>query len=191
MDAKPPHYNPPDRFPTGSISGLRADSDQEPLPSTAVFTPQSAHRALSRLPTKTRGNPPRPVTIFVRLPANPSHVDEALVHRPWRIKLTSPHSLPEPPGLELCGDVFAGRVAGGIQPDLDLTVYAGAELGVSRLHALLRPTPSHLLVYDLGSTNGTYLNARRVTAGAAAQVSDGAVLAFGRLQFTVRIIAQP
>jgi hypothetical protein len=129
--------------------------------------------------------------VFVRLPANPVHVDEALIHRPWRIKLTSPHDLPEPPGLELCGDVFIGRVAGGIQPDLDLTDYAGAELGVSRLHALLRPTSSHLFIHDLGSTNGTYVSAKQVAAGAAAKVSSGDILAFGRLQFKVRIIEQP
>ena len=98
----------------------------------------------------------------------------------------------EPPALELCGDVLVGRAADGIRPDLDLTPYAGMELGVSRQHALLRPTTSRLLVLDMGSANGTYLNARALDeANPVAEVTDGDILSFGGLHLKVWIIEQP
>jgi pSer/pThr/pTyr-binding forkhead associated (FHA) protein len=53
---------------------------------------------------------------------------------------------------------------------------------VSRLHCQLTATAESLHVKDLGSTNGTFVNGRRIQA---AQLHDGDRLAVGRLELIV------
>jgi pSer/pThr/pTyr-binding forkhead associated (FHA) protein len=53
---------------------------------------------------------------------------------------------------------------------------------VSRLHCQLSATQHALQVKDLNSTNGTYVNGRRVTA---AKLQDGDRLRVGRAEFTI------
>lgn len=59
------------------------------------------------------------------------------------------------------GKVFpvGGPVAIGRAPECDISVQ-GEE--ISRRHALVKPTPDGLSVEDLGSSNGTYVNGKRV-----------------------------
>ena len=54
------------------------------------------------------------------------------------------------------------------------------ETSVSRLHANIRVHESELLVIDLGSRNGTFVDGVRVRAGA---VGRGGVLRFGNVSF--------
>ena len=62
------------------------------------------------------------------------------------------------------GKVFpvAGRVVIGRAPECDISVHAEE---ISRRHALVKPTQDGLSVEDLGSSNGTYINAKRVQQG--------------------------
>ena len=53
---------------------------------------------------------------------------------------------------------------------------------VSRLHCQLIATEDSLQVKDLGSTNGTFVNGKKVTR---ATLSDGDKLTIGRVQFVV------
>jgi hypothetical protein len=53
---------------------------------------------------------------------------------------------------------------------------------VSGMHAELRWTGSAWQVKDLGSTNGTYLDGKRLQAGATAEVHDHSRIAFGRAE---------
>lgn len=53
---------------------------------------------------------------------------------------------------------------------------------VSRLHCQLTATADALHVKDLGSTNGTFVNGRRIQA---ALLNDGDRLAVGRLELIV------
>jgi pSer/pThr/pTyr-binding forkhead associated (FHA) protein len=55
---------------------------------------------------------------------------------------------------------------------------------VSRLHCQLTASPDSLDVKDLGSTNGTFVNGRRVRA---AQLKDGDRLRVGRCELVVRM----
>jgi pSer/pThr/pTyr-binding forkhead associated (FHA) protein len=47
---------------------------------------------------------------------------------------------------------------------LDLTDLGGVQHGVSRHHAQLRRDSNRLMIQDLGSTNGTFLNELRLIA---------------------------
>jgi hypothetical protein len=180
-----------DKTPTVTLAKPRPKRKWATMEDTFVFTREDMQKALGNLAADTQVAQ-QAITAYVRLPANPVHIDDALVNQPWRIKLENVHANGDLPALELCGDVFIGRMAGGINPDLDLTPYEGAELGVSRQHALLRPTTSRLLVLDLGSVNGTYLNETALDkTNPAAEVSDGDVLSFGKLHLKVRIIERP
>jgi hypothetical protein len=54
---------------------------------------------------------------------------------------------------------------------------------VSKIHAaLVMNREGTLLVADTGSTNGTYINGRRIAYGEARQVTDGDVVSFGDVE---------
>lgn len=80
-----------------------------------------------------------------------------------------------------------GRVseAQPIMPDIDLTPYQAYANGVSRLHAVLKREGSHVLVMDLGSSNGTYLNGKRLTPNVDQTLSHGDMLALGKLKIQI------
>lgn len=81
----------------------------------------------------------------------------------------------------------------GSLPQLDLTPFAAYQLGVSRRHAHFRQTDDGLgiEVYDLGSSNGTYLNSERLNAYTAYPVNDADELRLGRLHFKIYFQKQP
>jgi|SRR5690606_24907586 len=66
-------------------------------------------------------------------------------------------------------------------PDIDLTPYGAFEKGVSSRHLLLERGDGHLLLTDMGSTNGTYLNGQRLNPNEAAVVHDGVEVRLGKL----------
>jgi hypothetical protein len=67
----------------------------------------------------------------------------------------------------------------------DLTPYRAREHGVSRQHCLLKLRDDRLMITDLGSTNGTYLNGKRLAAHTDLVVADGDKLILGSLHLTV------
>ena len=74
----------------------------------------------------------------------------------------------------------------GRAPRADLIVDAAL---VSRLHCRITATADKLEVVDLKSTNGTFVNGKRVHKG---HVADGDTLRVGRVELTVekRIMAK-
>jgi hypothetical protein len=111
----------------------------------------------------------------------------------WRIELkfgsASKHTIV---GLDLYDDVYLGRGKDGdAPPDVDLTELDALKMGVSRRHALLRPTATKLFLMDMGSTNGTFLNAMPVGKGMAKQLKSGDTIALGDLAFDIEIISEP
>ena len=68
-------------------------------------------------------------------------------------------------------------------PDVDLTQFNGFEQGVSSRHAALERSDEHLLLIDLDSTNGTYLNRQQLAPHHPAIVQDGAEVQLGKLSF--------
>jgi len=58
---------------------------------------------------------------------------------------------------------------------------------VSKIHAaLMLSAEGALLVADTGSTNGTYINGRRIAYGEARQINDGDVVGFGDVEVRFR-----
>ena len=61
------------------------------------------------------------------------------------------------------------------------------DASVSKIHAALTMnTQGTLLVADTGSTNGTYINGRRISYGEARQIEDGDVVGFGDVEVRFR-----
>ena len=70
----------------------------------------------------------------------------------------------------------------GIDPDVDLSVHGGFESGVSRRHALIHRSGAAWSLEDLGSTNGTVLNRRKVSPGSPVDLAEGDVIHLGHLK---------
>ena len=91
------------------------------------------------------------------------------LRRAWQAEKLPPLLLPEPGPYAL----RIGRdPANGLRLSHDT---------VSRLHAELSRQGSMWILRDLGSTNGTTVNGRRVTGAVAVQ--DGDMVGFGRMSF--------
>lgn len=72
--------------------------------------------------------------------------------------------------------------ATGAMPDVDLTPFAGYRMGVSRRHAAIRRSDDDRLdLWDLGSSNGTYLNGTRLLAHRPHRLHDGDEIRFGQM----------
>ena len=77
-------------------------------------------------------------------------------------------------GADLREDAIIGRVDAGVLLDDD---------EVSRYHAIVRVGEGGADITDLGSTNGTYVDGRRLTG--RAQLVDGSLIRVGRTELRV------
>jgi hypothetical protein len=86
-------------------------------------------------------------------------------------------------------EVMIGRQADGgvMAPDVDLSERQAADLGVSRLHLSVQFNPDHntLLVADLGSANGSFLNGQRMMPKELRVLRHGDELRLGKLVLLV------
>jgi len=64
---------------------------------------------------------------------------------------------------------------------VNLAPFNGFEMGVSRVHAQFERSGSRLFVRDLNSTNGTWVNGKRLVAHHVHEVGHGDRIEFGRL----------
>jgi len=82
-----------------------------------------------------------------------------------------------------------GRSAEGqpIVPDVDLSPQNAYANGVSRLHAVLKLIQEQIVIMDLGSSNGTYLNGSRLPPYVETPVVHGDVVYLGKLKIQVLI----
>lgn len=91
---------------------------------------------------------------------------------------------PDPIVLKPKSETIFGRrdPATGAMPDIDLTPYAGYRMGVSRRHAAIRiGSESNLDLWDLGSSNGTFLNGQRLSAHRPYRLHDGDEVRLGQM----------
>lgn len=112
-------------------------------------------------------------------------------HIRWRVEL---HGLEasQVAGLDILGDVVLGCGSDPDRmPDLDLSPYGAYDLGVSRQHAVLKPTPYSLYLMDLRSTNGTQYNGLPMAHGLARSLANNDVICLGKLCLQIKIIDTP
>lgn len=92
-------------------------------------------------------------------------------------------------------DIVVGRGSeqSAMHPDIDLEAFQGAELGVSRLHMSMRYDAEHnaIHIYDLGSSNGSYLNNQRLNPHEVRFLRDGDQLRLGRMIIQVQFKHPP
>jgi hypothetical protein len=77
-----------------------------------------------------------------------------------------------------------------IYPDVDLTDDQAAHYGVSREHACIFGRATFIGIEDLGSTNGTLLNGKRLAPYLPERLKDGDQLQLGKLRIEVRFKVQ-
>jgi pSer/pThr/pTyr-binding forkhead associated (FHA) protein len=91
--------------------------------------------------------------------------------------------------LDLMDELLIGRddAARSIHPDVDLGPHGGYDAGVSRRHAILAFHDGVCTVEDLGSSNGTYVNGKRLVPQATVPLANGDELACGTLRLRVEL----
>jgi hypothetical protein len=96
-------------------------------------------------------------------------------------RITQPNGTREVPLIFRPG---GKRLNVGRASDNELTIN---DASVSKIHAALLMTgEGALLVADTGSTNGTFINGRRITYGESRVIEDGDVIGFGDVEVRLR-----
>jgi signal transduction histidine kinase len=109
----------------------------------------------------------------------------------WRLRFDLTYNSAIYGGVDLNGEVVLGREQ-DVPGFADICLAGNAEqLGVSRRHAMLRPTESKLYLIDLGSTNGTSINGHSIGVNMPYSLSNGDIVRLGRMEFTVSILKHP
>ncbi len=91
--------------------------------------------------------------------------------------------------LPLSKEIILGRLDAGraVFPDVDLTNEQGMEMGVSRRHARIVRRGNQVFLEDLGSLNGTFLNATRLAPELPYPVKEGDQVQLGKLILTIHL----
>jgi pSer/pThr/pTyr-binding forkhead associated (FHA) protein len=89
--------------------------------------------------------------------------------------------------------IFVGRVdpAAAVFPELDLSSEGDLAKSISRRHASILKQGKNVIVKDLGSANGTFINGKRLTPYTATQLNDGDILTFGLLPIKIKLPPKP
>ncbi len=88
-------------------------------------------------------------------------------------------------------DCVLGRTVPEDGQGIDLSPYQAVDLGVSRQHAKLTRQSATIMVQDLGSTNGTFLNGQKLMPYQPRVLRNEDVLSLGRLELRVSFMRAP
>jgi pSer/pThr/pTyr-binding forkhead associated (FHA) protein len=75
-------------------------------------------------------------------------------------------------------------------PEIDLSADGDLAKSVSRRHARILKQRNKVLVEDLGSINGTFINGKKLVPYLPETLSDGDLLQLGKLPVEIRIYTQ-
>jgi hypothetical protein len=165
-----------------------ADAPARQLPEDLRVTPHDIElpaidvtrmRSTQRRPTFLMDYEPVPPLMPGRVPTGAAI---------WRIELRGPDPDSEPMGFDVYDDAVIGR---GTHAHIRLDEVGAGEMGVSRRHAVLRPTRDHLYLIDIGSANGTFLNYFSAAPSTPMVIENDDVITLGGLSFVVKIIIRP
>lgn len=154
------------------------------LPDDTLIAPTPSHLGSGPL----KGSPDQ----YLAMPAGAetAAADPSFPH--WRVELHTAGPYDIALGMDVYGDVLMGRGTDDeARPDVDLDLFRALEFGVSRRHAILRPTRQALYLIDLGSTNGTRCNGMTLGPGQAHPLQHNDVFSLGNMVFLVKIVQRP
>lgn len=139
--------------------------------------------------TKYSGEDSKVVTIFNRKNLRPAIDDTARVASgdvPPEIYFVLPDG--NEYAVDATKDVVIGRQPREDDPPVtvDLEAFDGHDLGVSRHHAMIKYIKDNLVLVDLDSINGTFVNGHRALPLKRYNVMDGDTITIGRLTLEVR-----
>ncbi len=85
--------------------------------------------------------------------------------------------------------IHLGRLdpASDVFPEIDLTNDGGLEKGVSRRHTRILKREGTVVIEDLGSINGTFVNGKRLAPYLPETLSNGDIVQIGRLLIEVEL----
>lgn len=89
---------------------------------------------------------------------------------------------------QLEGSFILGRASTEIKPSetlVDLTQFGALELGISRVHAMIRQLNGKYELIDLGSSNGTWLENKRLVPKQPYPLESGDRIRIGRLNILI------
>jgi hypothetical protein len=94
--------------------------------------------------------------------------------------------VPQPIAILTVDEFILGRVMEGSQEEVvDLTPHGAFSNGVSRRHAMIRRKNNKFEIIDLDSTNGSWLNEKRMTPTKAYPLPSGATVRLGQLRLQI------
>lgn len=108
---------------------------------------------------------------------------------PWRIEfrvMSTPNVITVP----VVDEMLVGRPdpKADVIPEFDVTPYGGHTMGVSRRHAMIRVVNRQIMLEDLDSANGTYINENKLGGGKAYHMRDRDMIRFGHMRLQVHYI---
>jgi signal transduction histidine kinase len=121
------------------------------------------------------------------VPKAGSHKGEAQ----WRVRLDVTFDSTIQVGLDIHSEVVLGRGQESQAFDPIFRAFDIDQMGLSRRHAAIRPTETHLYLVDLGSTNGSGINGSSIGVNTPYALNHGDLIRLGRLEFTIYFIKQP
>ena len=140
---------------------------------------------LDGLETLPKQSPNAPTLVKASLETlSPTYFDE------YTLLLIYAKDCPQPLKARFKSEVeqLIGRITprAAINPQIDLTGFQGEEMGVSRMHAAMMLQNNTMLLSDIGSTNGTYINGKRLVLQEIYPLQDRDEIRFGHLICRVR-----
>ena len=89
----------------------------------------------------------------------------------------------------LSNGILLGRIdpSNDVFPEVDLTPDSGLEKGVSRRHAQILKHEGQVMIEDMGSLNGTFINGKRLAPYYPQELHNGDQLQLGKLLIDVAL----
>ncbi len=90
--------------------------------------------------------------------------------------------------FSMSNSVLIGRLdpANDVFPEVDLTVEGALEKGVSRRHARILKKSNKIILEDMGSINGTFVNSKRLPPYHPQILADGDQLQLGQILIDIK-----
>jgi hypothetical protein len=88
-------------------------------------------------------------------------------------------------------ECILGRAGGDAVPNVDLSPYDAQKMGVSRQHAKLTHENATIMIQDLDSVNGTFLNGKRLLPYQPRVLRNDDELGLGRMILRVSFLRVP